>query len=105
LLTTTAFPEIVEAVEKTELYSSYDRDSVNIYMSGCFIMLSSIGQALGTFLGSTAADTLGYTWSFIAAGIFTFCFCISYILICGSGQETDIELPKQETELHKRDSV
>ena len=89
LLTTTTFPEIVDAVERTEMYPSYDRDSVNIYISGFFILLSSIGQALGTFTGSTAADYIGYTWAFIAAGIFTFCFCVCYILICGCGQEAD----------------
>ncbi len=106
LLTTTTLPEIVDSVERTELYPRYDKDSVNIYISGMFILLSSIGQALGTFFGSTAADAIGYTWSFIAGGIFTFCFCVCYLVICGGGYEIDFKQPKQnETELPKRDSV
>ena len=39
LLTTTTFPEIVDSVEHTEMYPSYDKDSINIYVSGFFILL------------------------------------------------------------------
>lgn len=52
LLTTTTFPEIVDSVEKTKEYPSYEREKVNIYISGFFVLLSSIAQALGTFSGS-----------------------------------------------------
>lgn len=37
LLTTTSFPEIVDTVEKTVEYPSYDQEKVNFYISGLFV--------------------------------------------------------------------
>lgn len=37
MLTTTTFPEIVDAVERTPMFSSYEKDEVHIYISGLFV--------------------------------------------------------------------
>lgn len=42
LLTTTSFPEIVDSVERTDEYPSYDQEEVNFYISGLFVMLAAI---------------------------------------------------------------
>lgn len=42
VLSVTSFPEIVDAVEKTPEYPYYDKDYVNFYISGLFVMLAAI---------------------------------------------------------------
>lgn len=87
LLTTTTFPEIVDSVEKTKEYEFYDKERVNIYVSGFFVLLSSIAQALGTFAGSFAADMIGYNWAFISGGIALIVYAFVYYAITGTGED------------------
>lgn len=37
MLTTTIFPEIVDAVEQTPMYKFYDKEACNIYISGLYV--------------------------------------------------------------------
>jgi hypothetical protein len=91
-LTTTSFPEIVDSVERTDEYPSYDQEEVNFYISGLFVMLAAVAQAFGTFFGSFATDYLGFTGAFVVAGAGTWGFTILYMVACGGGIE-DVPVP------------
>lgn len=96
-MTTTTFPEIVDSVERTKEYPEYDKEKINVYISGFFVLLSSIAQALGTFFGSFAADMIGYNWAFISGGIALILYAFAYWVICGGGEEiTQKPDPTQE---------
>lgn len=91
LLTTTSFPEIVDCVEKTPLYSQYDKEKADLYISGFFVFISAVAQALGTFAGSFSAGMIGYNWSFISGGIALIVFAVVYAVACGPGHHFDEE--------------
>ena len=92
LLTTTSFPEIVDNAEKSEFYHLYNKEAIQLWISGTFVLWISIANAIGTFLGSVAADAIGYSWSFVAAGCYMVTFTIIYASVCGTGNMTDDEI-------------
>lgn len=71
------------------MYPSYDKEEVNIYISGFCVFLQSLGAALGTFLGSFAVDFIGYNWAFISAGLAFIAFTITYAFFVGTGEHMD----------------
>ena len=71
------------------MYSSYNREDVNIYISGFCVFLQSTAAALGTFLGSFAVDLIGYNWAFISASLAMVAFTISYAVFVGPGDHID----------------
>lgn len=101
----------------------YEKEKTNVYISGFFVLISSIAQALGTFFGSFAADMIGYNWAFISGGMALILFAFTYWAVCGAGQDdqpalsTDLltakETPENDgpntrgasVELQVRDSV
>lgn len=84
-MTTTTFPEIVDSVERREDYSQYDKESMNLHISGVFVLISAVAQLLGVFLGSTLAGAYGYNAAFIGGGIFMIAYALFYYLTCGLG--------------------
>ena len=119
LLTTTTFPEIIDNAEQSEFYPLYNKEQLNLWVSGAFVLWTSIANAMGTFLGSVAAQAIGYSWAFFSAGCFLVFITIVYALVCGTGNMTDeplqtlpVKEPKQADEprnstleLSVRDSV
>jgi MFS family permease len=91
LLTTTTFPEIVDSVERTDMYPSYNKEDSNLYISGFYVFLQSIATALGTFFGSFAADVIGYNWAFICAGLAMILFAVVYAIVVGPGEHMSDE--------------
>jgi MFS family permease len=99
LLSTTSFPEIVDAIERTAEYPYYNKDEVQLYVSMVFVMFAAVAQGIGTFFGSFIAELTGYTGAFVVGGGVTWLFTLVYALVCGGGQE-DPE-PKEGEEEEK----
>lgn len=89
ILTTTTFPEIVDSVENRPDYYQYDKESMNLHISGMFVFISAIAQLLGVFLGSSFAGTWGYNTAFIIIGMTLIAFGCLYGLICGVNEGFD----------------
>lgn len=102
MLTITNFPELVDSVEQTPMYPSYKKDNMNLYISLLFVRLSAIAQAFGMFFGSFTAEYIGYTYSFVAAGLFIWIFTIIYASVCGMGEVEDKPIPGED-QLHRDD--
>jgi MFS family permease len=89
ILTTTTFPEIVDSVENRPDYYQYDKESMNLHISGMFVFVSAIAQLLGVFLGSSFAGTWGYNTAFIIIGMTLIAYGCLYGLICGVSEGFD----------------
>jgi MFS family permease len=86
VLTTTTFPEVVDSVENRDDYSQYNREALNLHISGMFVFVSALAQLLGVFLGSTFAGTWGYNTAFIIMGLIMIVFGFLYAAVCGLGE-------------------
>lgn len=87
LLQTTNFPEIVDTVENRPDYFQYDKESMNLHISGMFVFVQAVAQLIGVFLSGTFADIWGYNTAFVAGGATLITFCLIYIMICGLGED------------------
>ena len=85
LLTTTTFPEIVDAVENRPDYHLYTKESTQLHISGVFVFISALAQLIGVFFGSTIAGVWSYNVAFVVAGFILIAYAILYAFVCGLG--------------------
>lgn len=88
LLTTTTFPEIVDAIERKADYSQFVKEDINLHISGLFVFMTAGAQLLGVFLGSTLAGALSYTTAFVLIGVVLIIYAGIYAAVCGVGSES-----------------
>lgn len=57
-------PEMLESIEEDpELASIYDPEQVENFISGLFVIVQSLGEAVGPMISSSLAEAYGFTFS------------------------------------------
>ncbi len=86
ILTVCTFPEMVDCVEQREDYNLYNKEKMQVYLSGFSVLVSNVGYVIGSITGSLLADFHGYAYAFLTGGIVVFAFTGLYGFFCGSGE-------------------
>ena len=85
MITIPVLPEMLDAVEEDEsLKTTYDMQIVENLISGMFVSVQSIGDAIGPIVSSYLTDTFSFQYSQEIYGGILAVFFILYFLFCGN---------------------
>ena len=85
MITIPVLPEMLDAVEDDEsLKSHYDMQVVENLISGMFVSVQSIGEAIGPIVSSYLTDKFNFQYSQEIYGGVLAVFFILYFLFCGN---------------------